>query len=252
MLFWSGLALLVLARQPGAGAALGSFAAIWAAFTIGLPLAGSALVEAIDPAPSAIGYVDAQRRIGDEVEAERDALLTRALLERPDLRAFADRASTLDYATRLSFLVPERERRLSSLKAAFEEHRARQERIAQIAGFVIPPLGLEGAFATLAGTDPTRQRAFEAQARSYQQRLRGIVHPLVQREITQPPAPPERKTRGRLNLAQPLALPEFALVERSAGKRIGSVLPFTAWLGLLALLTIAFGLRRIREWRVVS
>lgn len=252
MLFWSALALLILARQPGAGAALGSFAAIWAAFTIGLPLAGSALVGAIDPAPSAIEYVDAQRRVADEVQAERDAILTAALLARPDLRDHADRATTLDYATRLSFLVPETERRLSSLRSAIDTHRARQEKVASIVGFVVPPLGIESAFATLAGTDPARQRLFETQAREYQQRLRKRVHPLVQHEITQPPASNERSTRGRLNLLEPLALPEFALVERSATARIAVVLPFTAWLAVLALLLGALGIWRTREWRVAQ
>ncbi|WP_129790673.1 DUF3526 domain-containing protein [Sphingosinicella sp. CPCC 101087] len=252
MLFWSGVALAVLARQPGAGAALGSFAAIWAALTIGLPLAGSAVAGMIDPVPSAIGYVDAQRRISDEINRERDAILAAALTGRPDLRPFADRAATLDYATRLSFLVPETERRLSQLRIAIQDHRARQEMVAHIAGFAIPTLGVEAAFAMLAGTDPTRQRAFEMQARDYQLRLREIVHPLVQREITQPPAPPDRETRGRLNLAEPLTLPEFALADRSAAERIGQVLPFLFWLSLLALLCIAFGLGRIRKWRVVE
>lgn len=252
MVFWSGVALFVLARQPGAGAALGSFAAIWAALTIGLPLGGSALVGTIDPAPSAIRYVDAQRQTNDAVEAQREAILKQAFLARPDLRAFADRTSTLDYATRLSFLVPETERRLAPLKAAFDRHRTRQEHIAQVSGFLIPPLGLEGAFATLAGTDPERQRVFEVQARGYQQRLRDIVHPLVQREITQPAEPADRKTRGRLNLAEPLALPEFALADRTVAERTGRVLPFAAWLALLAAAAVALGLSRIREWKVVQ
>lgn len=252
MLLWSAVALLVLARQPGAGAALGSFAAIWAALTIGLPLAGSALVGAIDPAPSAIEYVDAQRKITDEVQANRNAILTAALLARPDLRAHVDRATTLDYATRLSFLVPETERRLSSHKSAIEAHRARQKKVVGIVGFVVPTLGVESAFATLAGTDPARQRLFEAQAREHQQRLRKLVHPLVQHEITQLPAPTERPTRGRLNLLEPLALPEFELVDRSTAARIAAVLPFTAWLALLAFLLGAFGIWYIREWRVVQ
>lgn len=252
MLFWAGVALIVLGRQPGAGAALGSFAAIWAALTIGLPLAGSALTSMIDPAPSAIRFVDAQRRASDDVQAERDALLTNALRNRPDLRTFADRAPTLDYATRLSFLVPEIERRLAPLKTELNDHRARQEQVARIAGFLIPPLGIENAFVTLAGTDPMRQREFETQARNYQLQLRGIVHPLVQHEITHPPAPAERATRGRLNLAEPLALPGFALADRSAADRLAGVLPFGAWLALLAAIAIALGLTRIREWKVVQ
>lgn len=252
ILFWAGIALAILARQPKAGAALGSLAAIWAALTIGLPLAGSALVGAIDPAPSVIRYVDAQRKVGDQVQANRDTLLATALAARDDLRPFVARATTLDYATRLSFLVPETERRLAPVRSAIDDHRARQEKIASIAGFLVPTLGVESAFAALAGTDPTRQRAFEAQARSYQWRLRQIVYPLVQREITQPPAPPERATRGRLNLAEPLELPDFFLRDRQPGDRMRQVLLFAGWMALLALLAVALGLRRIREWKIIE
>lgn len=252
MLFWSGIALAVLARQPGAGAALGSFAAIWALLTIGLPLAGSALAGMFDPAPSPIEYVNAQRQVGDAVQAERDKILSDAFQARPGLQPFADRVSTLDHATRLSFLVAETERRLAGQKAAMSHHRARQERLAELVGFLVPTLGVETAFAKLAGTDPARQRLFERQVRDYQQRLRGIVYPLVQREITQPVAPEKRLTRGLLNLAEPIALPNFALADLSPAERNGGVLLYAGWIALMALCAIAFGLWRIREWKVTQ
>ncbi len=252
MLFWSGLALLLLARQPGAGAALGSFAALWAALTIGLPLAVSVIVAVVDPAPSALEYVDAQRRVGDEVQEARHAILTDALLKRPYLRAHVDRVPTLDHATRLSFLVPEVERRLMSSKSVSEAHRARQERIARVVGFGMPTLGVETVFATLAGTDPARQREFEIQARHYQKQLRERVYPLVQREIARPPAPTDRPVRGHMSLLKPLALPEFEFVDRPAGRRISSALAFAAWLSVVTSVLIALGMSRIRDWRVVQ
>jgi ABC-2 type transport system permease protein len=250
MLFWTGIALVVLARQPGAGAALGSFAAIWAALTIGLPLAGSAVAGLLDPAPSAVAYVDVQRRVSDEVQAERDLILARAFAARPDLRRHSDRVGTLDYATRLSFLIPETERRLTPFKAPIEAHRERQEEIAGAAAYLLPTLGLEAAFATLAGTDPARQRAFESQARDFQLDLRRRVHPLVQREITRPTPALPRTMRGRLNLLEPLTLPAFVFQEPAQSDRLARVLPFAAWLGLLAALAGTLGLSRMREWRV--
>lgn len=252
MLFWAGIALIVLARQPGAGAALGSFAALWALLTVGLPLAISALTGILDPPPSAVHYVDSQRRIGDDISKERDALIAKALEAQPDLKADSDRIGSLNHATRLSFLIPETERRLAPLKGAIDNHRDRQERLANWAGYVIPTLGVEIALTRLAGTDPARQRSFEAQARDYQQRLREQVYPLVQAEIAEPPAPEKRPTRGRLNLTQPPVLPEFALVDPPLAGRAGAVLPFVAWLALVALLTGAIGLSRIREWKVVQ
>ncbi len=251
-LFWSGIALIVLARQPGAGAALGSFAAIWAMLTIGLPLAVSAAAGLLDPPPSTVHYVDGQRRIGDDIQKKRDALIAKAMAARPDLRAYTDRIGSLDHATRLSFLVPETERRLAPLKGAIDDHRARQEKLAGWAGYAIPTLGVENALTRLAGTDPARQRLFEAQARDYQHHLRDLVYPLVQREIAEPPAPEPRPTRGRLNLAEPPVLPTFVLSDLPLGARAGTVLPFAAWLALLALLTTALGLSRIREWDVLQ
>ena len=250
ILFWSGIALWVLAHQPGAGSALGMFAAIWALLIIGLPVAGSALLETFDPPPSAIEYVDAQRKVRDAIDAERDTLLAQALSARPDLAAHAHKASKLDYATRLSFLVPETERRLSPLRSALNEHRVRQERAAYAAAFMIPPLGIETAFARLAGTDPERQRQFEQEARQYQEQLRACVYPLVQAEITQPPASAVRETRGRLNLPEPPDLPEFVMIEASDAERIRDVLPFVTWLTLLAAVTLIAGWRRADQWQV--
>lgn len=248
--FWSGIALFVLARQPTAGAALGMFGAIWALLIIGLPMAVSALVATFDPPPSAIEYVDAQRRVRDEIDAQREELLTHALGARPDLAAHVHRATSLDYATRLSFLVPEIERRLSPQRVAMEHHRVRQERVALATGFLLPTLGIESAFAALAGTDPERQRRFEQAAREYQQQLRACVYPLVQAEITRPPAPPIRETRGRLNLPEPLDLPEFGMTETSNAERIRNVLPFALWLTLVAAVISIAGWRRADQWQV--
>lgn len=250
ILFWSGIALLVLARQPGAGAALGMLAAIWALLIIGLPMASSALLSTFDAPPSAIEYVDRQRQVRDAIDAERDALLVEALSSRPDLSPHASRLANLDHATRLSFLLPETERRLSPSRTAMEEHRMRQERIAYAAGFLMPAQGMEAAFTTLAGTNPERQRHFEQAAREYQQLLRAEVYPLVQAEIAQPPAPAVRETRGRLNLPTPLDLPEFVLVETSATERIRSTLPFLSWLALIATMTLFAGWRRADRWQV--
>ncbi len=252
ILFWSGIALLVLARQPSAGAALGVFAAIWALLIVGLPMASSTLLATFDPAPSAIEYVDMQRKVRDEIEADRNALLQQALGSRADLAAHVHRSSDLDYATRLSFLVPEIELRLQPLRSEMENHRVRQQRATYAAGFVIPTLGIETAFATLAGTDSERQRRFEQAARDYQLQLRAQVYPLVQTEITKPPAPSVRETRGRLNLPEPLDLPEFDIGEATDAERIGRVLPFTLWLAWVAAVMLVLGWRRADKWNVTQ
>lgn len=250
ILLWSGIALFVLARQPSAGAALGMMAAIWALLIIGLPMASSALLTTFDPPPPAIAYVDRQREVRDAIDAERDALLIQALSSRPDLSPHVSKAPGLDHATRLSFLVPETERRLMPLQSAMHDHRVRQERTAHAAGFLMPTLGMENAFATLAGTDAKRQRRFEQAAREYQQQLRAEVYPLVQAEIAKPPAPAVRETRGRLNLPEPLDLPVFAMPEASDAERMRTVVPFALWLAFVATVALLAGWFRVDRWQV--
>jgi ABC-2 type transport system permease protein len=248
LLLWTGIATLILSHLPGAAGALGALAAIWTALTIGLPLLGSILTSSLSPAPSSIAYVDAQRLTRDAIEADRDAILKRAVTARADLRAARNRIADIDYATELTFLTSETEKRLAPFRAAIAAHGEQQAGTAVFAGYMVPPLGLEAGLATLAGTDDARQRAFEAQARAYQLRLRGILYPLVQREIADPTPMNEPATRGRHNLTDRDILPAFAMTDEPAAARITEVLPFAVWLLVLGCVLAALGLRRAVNW----
>ncbi len=246
ILFWTGIALLVLARLPGAAAGLGSLAAIWTVLTLGLPMAGAAIAASIAPAPSASGWIDAQRRTNDAVQRDRHRIVASGIAKRPDLAGAAGRLATLDHATRLTFLVPETERRLGRWRSARLAHAREQARLAALAGYVAPPLGLTQALATLAGTDGVRQRRFEAQVRSYQLDLRGRLYPLVQREAARPT--PKGVSRGRYSLADPDIIPVFAMTDGSPETRATTVLAFAGWLIVLGLVLGALGLRRADRW----
>ncbi len=246
MVFWTGVALLVLARLPDAVAALGTMAAIWATVTIGLPMAGAALAASLAPAPSSSGWIDAQRRTADAITKDRDAIVRRVLARRPDLASVLPRIGMLDHATRQTFLVPEAERRLAGWDRMRRDHACTHQRIADMAGFVAPALGLSQALAMLAGTDDARQRIFASQARRYQLGLRDLLYPLVQREAARPT--PKGTTRGRYSLADPDILPVFAMSDAPATQRVAAVLPFTAWLLLAGLALVALGLRRADRW----
>ncbi|WP_298091386.1 DUF3526 domain-containing protein [uncultured Sphingomonas sp.] len=244
---WTGIALLVLSRLPGAAAALGTLAAIWAVLTLGLPMAGAAITSAIAPPPASSGWIDAQRRTTDAIEMKADAIIAQGIAQRPDLAGASDRMASLDHATKLTFLIPETEHRLATLHLARLAYARDQRRNARLAGFLAPPLGLSQALATLAGTDGARQYRFEAQARAYQLRLRGLLYPLVQREAARPT--PQGTTRGRYSLSDTNILPPFALRDTSAAQRAGSVMPFAGWLFLLGLALGALGLRRATRWQ---
>jgi ABC-2 type transport system permease protein len=251
LLFWAAVAFVVLLWQPAASSALSILAATWAVLTIGAPIALGALLSALDPAPSSVAYVDAQRRVGDAVQAERDAIIARAVAQRPDLTELGRPLSSLDHATRLSFLVPETERRLSALRTAAHAHRLRQHRAAQAAGYVLPALGVEGALARLAGVDAARHLQFELQAQAHQARLRGVVYPLVQAEMLEPPPPEQRATRGILNLDQPPNLPAFAFAEADGPSPAARALGYGLWLSIAAGLIAAAAAARFKAWRVL-
>lgn len=246
MAFWTGIALLVLSRLPGAAAALGTLAAIWAVVTLGVPLIASAVVSNVVPAPSTGAWIDAQRRVADAIQRDRDRIIAQAVAARPDLSGIANRIAALDHATRLTFLVPETERRLAARhneRAAYSQDQAAW---ATAIGYAAPPLGLTQALATLAGTDGARHRAFEVQVRAYQLGLRRSLYPLVQREAVEPT--PRGASRGKYSLSDPDIIPAFAMVDASSGHRSAAVLPFIAWLLVVGLILGGLGLRRSDRW----
>jgi ABC-2 type transport system permease protein len=251
LLFWSAIAFFVLARQPTAAAALSTLAAAWAILTIGAPIAIGAVLALVDPAPSPVLYVDAQRRTTDAVQSERDAIIGRAIVAQPALANPGRPLASLDHATRLSFLIPETETRLAPLRTATLAHRARQASAASLAGFVLPAVGMEDALARLAGVDAARQRAFETQARAHQLSLRARIYPLVQAQLLQPPPPATRETRGILNLDRPLELPPFVFQEPAGLSAVTRATGFAAWLAVLAAAIALLAAGRADRWRVL-
>lgn len=251
VLFWTGIATIALSRLPSAVAGASTLVAIWVLLTLGLPIVATTLAAALDPTPSSSSRVDVQRRVSDAVDADRDAILTRTFTKRDDLRGSTGQIGELDYATRLSFLVPEIERRMAALDGSVRAHADREERTARIAGYAVPPLGFGNALAILAGTDGARQRAFEAAARAYQLQLRNHFYPLVQREISAPtpllaPAP-----RGRFNFSGQDDIPTF-VPTIGAPTRVSAVLSIALWLALLGGILIGLGLGRANRWPTES
>ncbi|MEG3790518.1 DUF3526 domain-containing protein [Lysobacter sp. CCNWLW3] len=244
--FWLALGFAVAARWSSAAGTISSLVAVWAVLAIGLPLAGNAASAAFAPAPSAVTVVDAQRRANDAIAEHRDSLVAAAFRGRADLAAAADRIGALDYATRLSFLTPELERRLLSLHRRQSQARADRERSSDRLAYLSPPLGLQSALATLAGTDLARHRRFEAQTRAYQLRLRDWFYPRMQRQIVA--ARPPAGGYGRMNFTDYDAIPAWSGSEAAASARAGAVAPLALWLCLLAAALTAWALLRLRHW----
>ncbi len=245
--FWLALAFLVLAAWPGAGSALASLVGLWAVLCIGAPLLLGVASEALAPTPSRILQVDAQRRVNDAVAAERDRIVSAAFATRADLAASMDKVGSIDYATRLTFLAPEIERRLVDWQRRFDANRAARAQHAALAAYAAPPLGMDAALGVLAGTDAARHRNFEAQATAYQHRLRQFFYTRIHDEIARPtPRPPG--SYARMNFTDFDAIPKFAMRDAGPSSRIAAALPTLAWLSALAALLSLFAAWRLRRW----
>lgn len=246
-LFWLALAFFVLSAWPGAAAAIGSLLSLWLVFAVALPLLVKFAADLLQPPPSRVLYVDAQRRVEAALAQERDALAAAALAARADLAAHAGRAASLDYATRQTLLVPVTEARLADWQSRLAEHAAARETLSALCGYLAPPLGLETALATLSGGDMTRHRRYEAQVRAYQIELREFFWPRIQREIAAPtPRPPG--SYARLNFSDYAAIPAYAALPETAAARVRTVLPLAAWLIVLSGLLALAARQRLRHW----
>ncbi|UZW60946.1 DUF3526 domain-containing protein [Lysobacter enzymogenes] len=246
--FWAALGFVVVSAWPGAAGAISLMSAVWAVLAIGLPLLGSGAAARLGDAPAPIAYVDAQRRANDAIAGERDALLARDFRARGDLAGSLDKLGGLDYATRMTFLAPELERRLRPLRDRQESARSARERLSQWAGYLAPPLGMEQALAQLAGTDAQRHRRFERQAAGYQRQLREWFYPRIQRQISAPTPKPRADSYGRMNFLEFDAIPAYAWHDAPAWSRVTGALPTALWLTLLAAALSAWALRRLRQW----
>lgn len=246
-LFWLALAFFVLSAWPGAAAAIGSLLSLWLALAVALPMLAKFAADLWLPPPPRVLYVDAQRRSDAAIADERDALVSAALAARPDLAAQANRAASLDYATRQTLLVPIAEARMAPWQARISEHRAASEVLSALVGYLAPPLGLEAALSTLSGNDMARHRRYEAQVRAYQVELRDFFWPRIQREIATPtPRPPGGY--ARLNFTDYAAIPAYAALPETAAARVRAALPLAAWFLVLTLLLSVAALRRLRHW----
>lgn len=250
--FWLALGFVVASAWSSAAGAISLMVAAWVALAIGLPLAGNALANAWEPAPSAVASVDAQRRASDAIAEHRDDIVAAAFRRQPDLAATIAKVGTIDYATRMTFLAPELERRLSPLHEARSQSRATREAASHLIGYLSPTLGMHAALSALAGTDAARHGRFEAQARRYQLRLREWFYPRIREQIAAPTPRRPAGSYGRMNYTDYDGIPPWLGAELPASSRMAAVAPLIAWLALLAAALAAWALSCLRHWPMES
>lgn len=244
-LFWLAVSALVLSAWPRASTALAALSAIWLVLVVAVPLVANAAASLRPPLLSAGRTVDVKRETNDQVQQQRDAIVEAAFRASPELAGVTDRIPSIDHATRLTFLVPELEKRLDFIQEAREHTREQSARYARWATFIAPNVGVELALATLAGTDLRRHWAFEEQSRAYQLRLRAFFYPLMHRQIVSP-AP--YRAYGHFSFTDFESIPSFRMQDAEAAERVSAALPAAAWLLWLAAALGALAIARLRDW----
>jgi ABC-2 type transport system permease protein len=164
------------------------------------------------------------------------------------LAAHVDKIDTIDYSTQLSFLTPQIER---ALEANWQAAQREQERIARTArwlSFVVPSLGVQTSLATLAGTDLERHRAFEAQTREFQNRLREMFYSRMHEQIIRPTPPPLEKSYGRFSFTDYDSIPTFHAAADDASVRVRRAMPQGLTMLVLAVVIALLAAVRLRQW----
>ena len=245
---WVAIICLVLSGWPRASGAIASSAVIWALLLIGVPLAANTFLSWWHPATPAAEYVNDLRNINDAVQGQGDDIVAAAFRSTPALAGHLDAVKDIDHATRLTFLIPEIERRSAALRAALLDAHFTQERASTLVGFISPPLSVETAFTRLAGTDLARHRDFEAQTREYQLELRRILYRVMHAEIATPTPRPFPDSYGRFNFTDYDVIPEFRMRDAAPSARARGTLSTILWLCFVAAILTAMAARRLRRW----
>ncbi|WP_158966224.1 DUF3526 domain-containing protein [Paraglaciecola sp. L3A3] len=246
-LFWFSICFVVLSYWLSAAGAMSVLIGIWGGLLIGMPMLLNIIQNiTIDP-PSYLEYVNKTRHEQDLVNSEASELVAKAFKTHPMLAGNFDTVPTIDYATRLTFLAPELEKRLQPMHEEIEKSRQNQQQFSSIAEYLSPSLGVINALSVIAGTNSTRHHLFLAQTRDYQLQLREMFYTRIYQQLINPSLKPEGSS-GQFSFTAYDQIPEFVFQEPSVVSRLIQVIRVTVCLLLLSMLIAFARLRHLHTW----
>lgn len=229
MLFWWALVGFANTLKIRAETAAMGLVAAWAVLVLVVPALIAALAAALYPPPSRQVLTAEMRR--QEVVARDSASddMKRFMHDHPDLQQQGS-AYVADYMKAAVIQRQRLEHALRGSTVAFKQQLAAQRRVADVADYLSPALGLSHSLAEVAGTSAERSRAFQDQSTSYKREIQAKLTPflLSARPLT---------TQDVASL-RPFAFQEPLLVK--------TPVIATFWSGLTALVATA-ALRRSRR-----
>lgn len=219
---WISLAILINLFVRASTTAALAMGTIWLAVTILIPSASAAAVDLGAPPPSGKSYTNAVRAAGLEVRAA-NAAAARAAASAARERAYPP---SLWHSRRE---IQQRDARLRPLHEAYHQSWSEHRAFADTLRFLSPAVIAQDALDRIAGSDPARALAFQAQARRFAGEVRLLAFEWMDKDRL-------------LTLADyDAGLPRFAFVEPERGEPLGR--DIAALLVVTALLLAAAALR---------
>jgi ABC-2 type transport system permease protein len=241
--FWFALALAANATGRSSAANALALSVAWLAFLFVIPSAISFAATAAYPAPPRIEYLNAARKIEDDVRRERKVLIAQYLNDHPELPQWGWTMDNLGVGyPHVPEAMPEKVefmemiRRLQPVIARYEGPLTKQQEFADRCRFLSPAVLMQGALYDLAGTGRARREHFLRQVNTFNEEWNSFFE-----------AKPFR--REMVNAADYAVFPRFDYREESLGDVASrTIVPLSA----LTLLTFTLGWLGLRAYRRFS
>jgi ABC-2 type transport system permease protein len=240
--FWFALAVVANAIGRSSAANALALAVAWLTFLFVIPSAISFAATATYPAPPRIEYLNASRKIEDDVRRERKALIAQYLREHPELSRWGWTLDNLGAGyPHVPEAMPEKVeflemiRRLHPIITRYEGPLAKQQALADRCRFLSPAVLMQAVLYDLAGTGRARHEHFLRQANAFNDEWNSFFDP-------------KPFSREMINSSDYAVFPRFDYREESLGDVARRTIIPLAALTLLPLVLGWLGLRAYRHF----
>jgi len=213
---WMALAAWIHSRDVSAESAAFALVAAWALFTLVLPAAFAAIVQASNPPPSRFAQIAAARaaEVASTESYEND---------HPDLASseFEGRLASLRKTWAVAQAI---EATGAPLNARFAERLEGQQRVAKALAWLSPALIAKGALEQIAGTDAATAQGFRAASEAHLSAFRSFGGGFVERGAIMQPSDLAQMPRFDWEPSRHMPWPSLALLALLAGALMTSAL----------------------------
>lgn len=183
VVFWSGAALLVARLGSRSTVNAAALAGLWFTLTLVGPAAANLVVNAAAPMPEGARLAQENRdAVHGAWDLPRQATLDRFLALHPELADTEPMTTPFHWKWYFAFQHLG-DVAVADLSAAYRQGIERRERLAGVAGWVMPPVGFQRVLHRAAETDVEAQLAYQDRVRRFHTELRTFYYPFLFRDL---------------------------------------------------------------------